>query len=214
MMISAFTALLVTVHTVVVTLLVTVHYWFLCTLCCIRGKIGGSSCAVGLTGSTGLLMYLCVHVPEDALADTPSDSWGTGGKPRRSQILPQAWSSALEQLLQISFHERRMEQLSFSLFDEKLQAVCNRILWWPLAWDCLIISLPQNGSCCRSVTAELASPSLLCSVVLTRKGAFLRADFQSFIWLLPVGWVVSAYCAYEGGVSEEILLYFLSPPAA
>jgi len=123
------------------------HYWglwLLCTLCCIRGKIGGSSCVVGLTGSTGLLIYLCVHVPEDALADTPPDSWGTGGKPRRSQILPQVWSSALEQLLQMSFHKRKMEQLYFSLFDEKLQAVCNRIPWWPLAWDRLIVSLLRH----------------------------------------------------------------------
>lgn len=84
------------------------------------GKIGDSPCAVGLTGSTGLLICLSVRMPEDAFADLRSDSWGT------SQILPQVWCLTVVQQLQVPFQERKIQQLSLSVFDEKLQVMCNK----------------------------------------------------------------------------------------
>lgn len=84
------------------------------------GKIRDSPYAVGLAGSTGLLICLSVRMPEDSFADLLSDSWGI------SQILPQVWSFTLVQQLQVPFHERKIQQLSFSVFDEKLQLMCNK----------------------------------------------------------------------------------------
>ena len=86
----------------------------------LRGKIRDSPCVVGLTGSTGLLICLSVCMPEGAFADLLSDSWGI------SQLLAQIWSFTLVQQLQVPSHEREIQQLSFSVFDEKLQVMCNK----------------------------------------------------------------------------------------
>lgn len=62
----------------------------------------------------------CAHAR--VFADLRSDSWGA------SQILPQVWSFTLVQQLHVHFHERKIQQISFSVFDEILQVMCNKFL--------------------------------------------------------------------------------------
>lgn len=73
---------------------------------------------VGPTGSTGLLFCLRMHMPEDAFADLPSDTWG------RDQILPQVGSFTAAAAS--AFVQEEDTAMFFSVFDQKLHVMCNK----------------------------------------------------------------------------------------